>query len=177
MSSKRASNRVRNGRQIEFETDVKSRSKRASVQTLHPPRIFNFLGPAPPRKLLKDLRKKYHILHHIRKSVTLGRHQDQDKRGELSASDIRRVLRAFLGRFDTSAGDRSDRSRDRSIESIDSIDSIIFWIFGFFGHVGEVEICLVSKSQLCTTLGGRKNGEKPKRKNLDFLASSIRSIR
>ena len=63
----------------------------------------------------------------------------------------------------TAASDRYDRSHDRSIESIDSIDSIILWISGFFGHVGELEICLDSKFQLCTALGGRKNAEKPKR--------------
>ena len=48
-----------------------------------------------------------------------------------------------------------------SIDSMDSIDSILFRIFC---NVGELEICLVSKFQLCTTLGGRKNIEKPKRK-------------
>ena len=116
----------------------------------------------------------------------------------------------------TAAIDRYDRSRDRSIESIDSIDSIILRFFQFFWHVGELEICLVWKFQLRTTLGGRKNAEKrrkapniseqmpkisektpkkareqrkkytekrrkntekPKWKNLDFLLSSIGSIR
>ena len=49
------------------------------------------------------------------------------------------------------AVDRSDRSVDRAIGSIDSIDSIIFRTFR---HTGELENCLVSKFQLCTTLGG-----------------------
>ena len=66
----------------------------------------------------------------------------------------------------TAAVDRFDRSRDRSIQAIR-------YDFRFFGNARELEICLVSKFQLCTTLGGRKNAEKPKRKNLDFLASSI----
>ena len=54
----------------------------------------------------------------------------------------------FFGRF--------DRSRGRSIESIGSVGSVILLIFRFFWHVGELEICLVSKFQLCTTLGGQK---------------------
>ncbi|MEE2612084.1 MAG: hypothetical protein VYB24_07900, partial [Pseudomonadota bacterium] len=63
------------------------------------------------------------------------------------------------------ASDRFDRW---SIESIGSVDLVILRIFRFFGAVGELEICLVSKFQLCTTLGGRKTAEKPKWKNLDF---------
>ena len=65
------------------------------------------------------------------------------------------------------------RSTDRSDRSIRSIR----YDFRFFGNVGELEICQVSKFQLCTTFGGRKNAEKPKRKILDFLSRSIRSIR
>ena len=50
-----------------------------------------------------------------------------------------------------------------------------------FCHVGELEICLVSKFQLCTTLGGRKNVEKPiwifgKFDSIDSIIRSIRSI-
>ena len=63
--------------------------------------------------------------------------------------DLASVVRAAVGRF--------DRSRGRSIESIGSVGSVILQIFRFFCHVGELEICLVSKFQLCTTLGGRKN--------------------
>ena len=77
--------------------------------------------------------------------------------------------------------DRSDRWVDRSIGSIDSIDSIIF---RNFWHVGELEICLVSKFQLCTTLGGRQNTKKLQRKNFGFVKfdaidsiTLIRSIR
>ena len=78
--------------------------------------------------------------------------------------------------------DRFDRSRGRSIESIGSVGSVILQIFRFFCHVGELEICLVSKFQLCTTLGGRKNAEKPKREFSEFFGSvgsvfrSVRSI-
>ena len=79
---------------------------------------------------------------------------------------IAMVIRAAVGRF--------GRSRGRSIESIGSVGSVILWIFFIFCHVGELEICLVSKFQLCTTLGGRKNAEKPKRKNFDFVANWIR---
>ena len=88
----------------------------------------------------------------------------------------------------TAAVDRFDRSRDRSIDSIDTIDSIFS---GFLGHpgvnqnVGDVEICVLSKFQPCTTLGGRKNAKKPKRKkfeifvkfdSIDSIIGSIRSI-
>ena len=82
----------------------------------------------------------------------------------------------------TAAVGRFDRSRGRSIESIGSVGSVILQIFRFFCHVGELEICLVSKFQLCTTLGGRKNAEKPKRKFSEFFGSvgsvfrSVRSI-
>ena len=82
----------------------------------------------------------------------------------------------------TAAVGRFDRSRGRSIESIGSVGSVILRIFQFFRHVGELEICLVSKFQLCTTLGGRKNAEKPKRKFSEFFGSvgsvfrSVRSI-
>ena len=48
-----------------------------------------------------------------------------------------------------------DRAIDRSDRSIRSIR----YDFRFFGNVGELEICQVSKFQLCTTLGGRKNAE------------------
>ena len=51
-----------------------------------------------------------------------------------------------------------DRTIDRSDRSVRSIR----YDFRFFGNVGELEICLVSKFQFCTTLGGRKNAEKPK---------------
>ena len=74
----------------------------------------------------------------------------------------------------TAAVDRFDRSRDLSMGSIDAVDSDDF---RNFGNVRELEICLVSKFQLCTTLGGRKNAEKPERKHLEFLSSSIRSVR
>ena len=63
-----------------------------------------------------------------------------------------------------------DRAIDRSDRSIRSIR----YEFRFFGNVGELEICLVSKFQLCTTLGGRKNAEKPKR---EFSEFSVRSVR
>ena len=81
----------------------------------------------------------------------------------------------------TAASDRFDRSPGRSIESIDSIDSIIFEFLGSPGvkrNVGELEICVLSKFQLCTTLGGRKHTRKPKRKKLDFFVKfdSIDSI-
>ena len=76
--------------------------------------------------------------------------------------------------MNTAAFGRFDRSRGRSIESIGSVGSVILWIFQFFRHVGELEICLVSKFQLCTTLGGRKNAEKPKR---EFSIFSVRSVR
>ena len=69
-------------------------------------------------------------------------------------------LRRAKIEVNTAAVDRSDRSVDRAIGSIDSIDSTNFWIFA-----GELEICLLSKFQLCTTLGGRKNTEKPKWEN------------
>ena len=64
----------------------------------------------------------------------------------------------------------------RSIDRIDRFGTIRY-DFRFFGNVGELEICLVSKFQLCTTLGGRKNAEKPKREKSDFWSRSIRSIR
>ena len=78
----------------------------------------------------------------------------------------------------TAAVGRFDRSRGRSIESIGSVGSVILRIFRFFCHVGELEICLVSKFQLCTTLGGRKNAEKPKCECSEFSVRSVRySIR
>ena len=52
--------------------------------------------------------------------------------------------------------------------------TMILQIFEIFRHVGELEICLVSKFQLCTTLGGRKNAEKPK---YEFSEFSVRSVR
>ena len=67
----------------------------------------------------------------------------------------------------------NDRAIDRSDRSIRSIR----YDFRFFGNVGELEICLMSKFQLCTTLEGRKKVEKPKRFFLDFLSSSVRSVR
>ena len=69
----------------------------------------------------------------------------------------------------TAAVGRFDRSRGRSIESI---GSVILRIFRFLCHVGELEICLVSKFQLCTTLGDRNNAEKPKRNVFEFLGSA-----
>ena len=53
----------------------------------------------------------------------------------------------------TAAVGRVDRSCGWSIESIGSVGSVILRIFRFFCHVEELEICLVSKFQLCTTLG------------------------
>ena len=79
---------------------------------------------------------------------------------------MRFVSTAAVGRF--------DRSRGRSIESIGSVGSVILQIFRFFCHVGELEICLVSKFQLCATLGGRKNAEKQK---CEFSEFSVRSVR
>ena len=82
----------------------------------------------------------------------------------------------------TAAVGRFDRSHGRSMESIGSVGSVILRIFRFFCHVGELEICLVSKFQLCTTLGGRKNAEKPKHEFFEFFGSvgsvfrSVRSI-
>ena len=75
------------------------------------------------------------------------------------------ISRAAVGRF--------DRSRGRSIESIGSVGSVILQIFRFFCHVGELEICLVSKFQLCTTLGGRNNAEKPKCEFFEFSEFSF----
>ena len=63
---------------------------------------------------------------------------------------------------------------DRATGSIDLIDSINV---RNFRRVGKLEICLVSKFQLCTTLQGRKNAKKPKRKFVDRLSIPIRSIR
>ena len=60
--------------------------------------------------------------------------------------------------------------------------TMILRFFRIFRHVGELEICLVSKFQLCTTLGGRKNAEKPRREFSEFFGSvgsvfrSVRSI-
>ena len=82
----------------------------------------------------------------------------------------------------TAAVGRFDRSRGRSIESIGSVGSVFLRIFRFFRQVGELEICPVSKFQVCTTLGGRKNAEKPKREFSEFFGSvgsvfrSVRSI-
>ena len=82
----------------------------------------------------------------------------------------------------TATIDRFDRSRGRSIESIGSVGSVILQIFRFFHDVEELGICLVSKLQLCTTLGGRKNADKPKREFSEFFGSvgsvfgSVRSI-
>ena len=89
---------------------------------------------------------------------------------------IRLIVRSFI----TAALGRFDRSRGRSIESIGSVGSVILRIFQFFCHVGELEICLVSKFQLCTTLGDRKIVEKPKHKFSEFFGSVglvFRSVR
>ena len=86
--------------------------------------------------------------------------------GQYEATFRCMVIRAAIGRYDRSCG--------RSIKSIGSVGSVILQIFQFFCHVGELEICLVSKFQLCTTLGGRKNAEKPK---CEFSEFSVRSVR
>ena len=77
-------------------------------------------------------------------------------------------------RFSTAAVCRFGRSRGRSIESIGSVSSVILQIFCFCCNVGELEICLVSKFQLCTTLGDRKNTEN---RNAKFLSFSVWSVR
>ena len=77
--------------------------------------------------------------------------------------------------FHSHDGRRSGRSVARSsIESIGSVGSIILRIFRFFCHVGELEICLVSKFQLCTMLGDQK--KLPKNWNANFLSLSVRSV-
>ena len=87
-----------------------------------------------------------------------------------------------LAQTRTAAVGRFDRSRGRSIESIGSIGSVILQIFRLFCNVGELETCLVSKFQLCTTLGGQKDAENPKRNFSEFFGSvgsvfrSVRSI-
>ena len=63
---------------------------------------------------------------------------------------------------DHHGGRRSVRSIARSIDRIDRLIRSIRYDFRFFGNIGELEICQVSKFQLCTTLGGRKNAEKIK---------------
>ena len=73
------------------------------------------------------------------------------------------AITAAVGRFDRSCGP--------SIESIGSVGSAFLRIFQFFRQVGELEICLVSKFQVRTTLGGRKNAEKPKREFSEFFGS------
>ena len=82
----------------------------------------------------------------------------------------------------TATGDRYDRSCDGSIESIDSIDSIFLGHAGVKRNVRELEICVLSKFQLRTTLGDPENDEIPKRKISKFISSvcsvfrSVRSI-
>ena len=71
---------------------------------------------------------------------------------------------------------------DRSIAQSDPLIRSIRYIFRFFCHVGELEICLASKFQPCTTLGDRKIAEKPKLEFSEFFGSvgsvfrSVRSI-
>ena len=82
--------------------------------------------------------------------------------------------------FQMAAVGRFGRSRGRSIESIGLVGLVILRIFRFFCHVGELEICLVSKFQLCTKLRDRKNAEKPKRNVSEFFSlvgSVFRSVR
>ena len=80
-------------------------------------------------------------------------------------------------------GRRSVRSVARSVDRVDRFGRFgNFADFHIFCHVGELEICPVSKFQVCTTLGGRKNAEKPKREFSEFFGSvgsvfrSVRSI-
>ena len=95
-----------------------------------------------------------------------------DVDADLKADVDMNIITAAVGRF--------DRSRGRSIESIGSVGLVILRIFRFVCHVGELEICLVSKFQLCTTLGDRKNAETPKRKFSEvfgLVGSVFRSVR
>ena len=89
-------------------------------------------------------------------------------------------VRPLLGKH---SGRRSNRSVSRLVDRVDRFGRFVnFADFSIFLHVGELEICLVSKFQLCTTLGDRKNAEKPKCKFFEFFGSvglvfrSVRSL-
>ena len=106
-------------------------------------------------------------------------HTRRSAEGSEDAPSLWRRLRPGLAALEADADlvavDQAiGRSSNQAIGSIDSIDSTSF---RSFGHVGELEICLVSKFQLRTTLGGQQTPTKTKQNKFVFLTSSILSIR
>ena len=78
------------------------------------------------------------------------------------------------GGFGNHGGRRSIRSIGRSRDRIDRFDRFDRFdkFSDFLSRRGARDLrCLVSKLQLCTTLGGRKNVEKPKSEFSEFFGS------